>query len=51
MDATFLAAQGAFTLEDLTPALLVGSLVLLWMMVAKPVPNCAPNPRPTTQSR
>jgi len=28
VDATFLAEQGAFTLTDLTPALLVGSLVL-----------------------
>ncbi len=34
MDATFLAAQGAFTLEDLTPALLIGSLVLLVSVAA-----------------
>ena len=34
MDATFLAEQGAFTLTDLTPALLVGSLVLLVSVAA-----------------
>ena len=37
MDATFLAAQGAqgaFTLEDLTPVLLIGSLVLLVSVAA-----------------
>ena len=34
MDATFLAVQGAFTLSDLTPALLVGSLVLLVSVAA-----------------
>ena len=34
MDATFLAAQGDFTLSDLTPALLVGSLVLLVSVAA-----------------
>jgi len=34
VDATFLAEQGAFTLTDLTPALLVGSLVLLVSVAA-----------------
>jgi cell volume regulation protein A len=34
VDGLFLAAQGAFTLEDLTPALLVGSLVLLVSVAA-----------------
>ncbi|HEY7717763.1 MAG TPA: potassium/proton antiporter [Pedococcus sp.] len=34
MDSTFLAAQGDFTLTDLTPALLVGSLVLLVSVAA-----------------
>jgi cell volume regulation protein A len=34
VDATFLAAQGEFTLEHLTPALLVGSLVLLVSVAA-----------------
>lgn len=34
MDATFLAEQGGFTLDHLTPALLVGSLVLLVSVAA-----------------